>query len=244
MGSGSGGGGGGGSGGSGGDYGGYKFREKGPPTFANTSSLDMEKEVFNQTFTSLSSDYIMQFFGDSLLRSAYESLFEISVELVQNKSWGNIEQKYGVEGNAGCLVKLAHAILEKAGAEQADPKARQVCRIAIDNFLILTVGDEPDVFLKATAQEIIDKIDAKIFASTSSYFLREVIFELVKREESAIPEQIRNDLYELSRYRANDIIDKFENKFKKPGGNVTFRSLFRVIKDNSDWFVSVLRKGR
>jgi GGDEF domain-containing protein len=185
----------------------------------------------------------MHFFGDSLLCSAYESLFEISVELVQNKSWKNIEQKYGVEGNEGCLVKLANAILEKVSAEQVDPKVRQVCRIALENFLILSVGDDPSVYLKATAQEIINKIDAKIFRSTSSYFLREVIYELVKREESAIPDQIRNDLYELSRYRADDIVSKFENRFKK-SGNVSFRSLFRFINDNSDWFVPLLRKGR
>jgi hypothetical protein len=248
MGSGSGGGGGGGSGGAtaggGRGYGGYRV-SGGRLTVDNVDASAKAKAV-GRVLKKLSSEYLQEQFTDSSAREVYRELSLLNVDLCIQRSWNGIRDRFGVDGARGCLTKLAATIM--GGLETADrnKKSRAFVRMALENFLLRAVGDDPKLLLSATADEVINAADPGVFGRASGLFLGDLLYEVVRGEERALPAEVKAGLRPVVQARAGTIVAAFETRFLgKALGNieqVSHRHLFDVIASQKDWFLDQLRK--
>jgi hypothetical protein len=186
-------------------------------------------------------EYLEMQFCNQLVRSAYEQLFRLSVEIFQNKSWAGVAKYYGVAEGAECLRRWSSAVIAKYQAEEQNRKAQEVARVCLDDFLMLALDNDYDLFLSGSCNEVLRALNRKIFDSTSGYFLGLMIWRIVEREREGHPERIETYLRKSSQRRADKIIRSFEYKFKDRN-QTTYRHLFRVICENFDWFLGELRR--
>lgn len=246
MGSGSGGGGGGGSGGAtaggGRGYGGYKV--SGGRLIVQDVDATAKAKALSGVLKKLRPEYLQEQFIDSLAREVYRALSLLNVDLCINRSWNGIRNRLGVGGGRGCLTELAAAIV--GGTADRNRKSRAFVRIALENFLLRAVGDDPALLTSATADDVIRAVDAGVFEHASALFLGDLLYEVVRGEERALPAEVKAGLRPVVQQRADRIVADFGERFRgKPLGDikqVSHRDLFDVIASQKDWFVDQLRK--
>ena len=244
MGSGSyggGGGGGGGTGGTGGNAAGPGYRFKAGKLFSRKKARStLEKEV-HQTIRKLPKEYLMNYFASSLLRGVYEQLFQLSVEIFQNKSWKGVAKNYGVGSGEGCLTDWVDAVVKTFQTSEPNQKVRETVRICLEDFLTRALGNDPDLLLYGSSADVLKKLDQKTFNSTSAFFLGNVIWRLIERERESEPTEVEHNLWGVAEDKANQIVDSFSRKFRGKE-QTTYRDLFKIIQQNNDWFLQELRK--
>jgi hypothetical protein len=246
MGSGSGGGGGGGSGGataSGGrGYGGYKI--SGGRLIVQDVDATAKAKALGRVLKKLRPEYLQEQFIGSSAREAYRALSLLNVDLCINRSWDGIKSRVGVAGGKGCLTALAAAIVGET--PDRNKKSRAFVRIALENFLLRAVREDPELLMSATAEDVIRAIDAGVFERASALFLGDLLYEVVRGEERALPAEVKAGLRPVVQERADKIVASFQDRFLgKPLGSirqVSHRDLFDVIASQKDWFLDQLRK--
>ena len=186
-------------------------------------------------------DYLEKQFCNPLIRSVYEQLFRLSVEIFQNKSWHGVSRHYGVPDGPGCLVRWSRAVLDNFRQTEPNRKAQEIAQMCLEDFLILALDDDPDPFVDGSSEKILSKLNQRIFNSTSGYFLGLLIWHVLRREKERVPEATETRLRQASQARADRIIASFESKFRHKD-QTTYRDLFRIICENLDWFMTELRK--
>jgi hypothetical protein len=243
MGSGRGGGGGGGSGGGGsgggggGNFGGYRM-EKGrvvsvPPKLAAL------RDAVRGAFTKLSQEYLLTQFASPLVRAIYAELFLISVDLVQSKSWANIEKRHGVSGGPGCLSRLAAALMKLE--EENEYKARKHVGMALENFLMRAVGDDPASLLRFTGDQVVRNIQPAVFKRTSNEFFGELVYQVLMSEPDAVPPDAEVHLRDVACETADRAIAGFEARFLNKE-QATYRQVAVKIAERPAWFIEALRR--
>ena len=248
MGSGSGGGGGGGSGGAsaggGRGYGGY--RVSGGRLIVDNVDAEEKAKAVTRVLKKLAPEYLKEQFVTSSAKEVYRELRLLNVDLCINRSWNGIQTRLGVAPSAGCLTKMIGKIM--SGLETADrnKKSRAFVRMALENFILRLVGDDPAVLLTSNAQAAIKAADAKIFEHAAGLFLGDLLYEVVRGEERALPSEVKAGLRPVVQAKADEIVADFEARFlgKKLDkiDQVSHRHLFDVISSQEDWFFDRLRK--
>jgi hypothetical protein len=159
---------------------------------------------------------------------------------------GAIKQRLSVDGGRGCLTKLVASVMQRLDASDRNKKSRAFVRMALENFLLRAIGDNPTRLVSATADEAIRAIDAGVFGRAAGLFLGDLLYEVVRGEERALPPEVKASLRPVVQERADRIVADFEVRFrgKKLGQieQVSYRDLFDVIASQRDWFVDQLRK--
>jgi len=186
-------------------------------------------------------EYLEKQFCNPLIRSVYEQLFRLSVELFQNKSWQGVDSHYGVPDGPGCLMRWSSAVIDRFRKDEPNRKVQEIVRLCVDDFLILALDKNFQLFLKGSSKDILNKLNRKIFDSTSGHFLARLIWRIAERERERLPESTETRLLEASQKLADRIIAGFEVTFKDKE-QTTYKDLFRVICENFDWFLKELRK--
>jgi hypothetical protein len=248
MGSGSAGGGGGGSGGATGGggkgYGGY--RTSGGRLIVQNVDAQGKSKAVRRVLKKLRPEYLQEQFVDSSAREVYRELSLLNVGLCLDRSWNGIKDRFEVDGGRGCLTRLVAAIMSRVEAADRNKKSRAFVRMALENFLLRAMGDDPKLLLSATAEEAIKAIDAGVFEHASGLFLGDLLYEVVRGEERALPAEVKAGLRPVVQARADSIVANFEARFRgKPLGKieqVSHRDLFDVIASQKDWFLDQLRK--
>lgn len=240
MGSGSfGGGGSGGSGGGGSGVGGYRFQGgktvSGAPSFAK-----VEKDV-DDIRAKLPKEYALKLFRSSMMEAVYSALFELSVHIFQNRSWGKVTERFEVRGGPGCLFRWVHAVLQQAEADEPNTKFREIAQLALEDFVIRALGSDPDLYMAGSGDQIVAALDKRVFDSTSGFFLGFLLRRMIEREFGAVSENTEQQIGTIAQQLADRIVGSFESKFYAKG-QTTHRDLFRVIQENPDWFWDLLRK--
>jgi hypothetical protein len=248
MGSGSGGGGGGGSGGAtaggGRGYGGY--RVSGGRLIVQDVDASEKAKAVGHVLKKLRPEYLQEQFIDSSAREVYRELSLINVDLCINRSWNGIRDRFGVDGGRGCLTKLVATIMGGLGTADRNRRSRSFVRMALENFLLRAMRDDPRLLLSATADEAIKAVDAGVFERASGLFLGDLLYEVLRGEERALPAEVKAGLRPVVQARADRIVADFETRFRgKPLdkiGQVSRRNLFDVIASQKGWFLDQLRK--
>lgn len=249
MGSGSGGGGGGGSGGAtaggGKGYGGYRI--SGGRVLVQNVDATEKAEAVTRVLKRLRPEYLHEQFVESSARDVYRELTLLRVDLAMNRDWSGIATRLKVDGGAGCLPRLAAALMHRFEAVDGNKKSRAFVRMALENFLLRAVGDDSQTFASATADSVIRNLDAGVFDRQSALFLGDLLFEVVRGEERALPPEVKNGLRSVVQARADRIINDFMARFggKSLGDDikqVSYRHLFDVIAKKEDWFLDQLRR--
>ena len=248
MGSGSGGGGGGGSGGAtagGGEgYGGYRI--KGGLLLVNDADATEKSKAVRSVLNKLRPEYLHEQFIDSSAREVYRELCLLNVDLSVNRSWGGISQRLGVDGGPGCLPQLAAVLLRRFGVDDHNKKSRSFVRMALENFLLRAVGDDSERYLSASAEQVIQHLDRGVFERLSNLFLGDLLYEVVRGEERALPPEVKSGLRSVVQARADRIVSDFETRFRGKRfaevQQVSYRHLFDVIRSNEGWFIDQLRQ--
>ncbi len=241
MGSGSfGGGGGGGSGGGGrSGGGGYRFKD-GKAVSGGASASKVEKEV-QRIRGKLPKDYALKMFCSPLIQAVYAHLFELSVHIFQNRSWKTVTERFGVPSGPGCMLQWVNAVLAQSEGQESNSKVRDTARIALENFVVAALGNDSDLYIYGTAEQILNALDKKVFDSTSGYFLGFLLHRVIERELEAMTENTEQQIAGVTQQLADKIVHSFESKFWAKD-QTTHRDLFRVVQENPDWFWNLLRK--
>ena len=232
-----GGGGGSGSGGGGGGFGGYRY--KNGQLVTTTPNTEKMRKTVSWIFKKLSREYLIEQFANPSLKSVYEQLFLLHVDLLQNKSWSGIQKRYGVDPSPGCLSRLAAALLNREPA--ADPTIEKHLGLALEDFLMLAVGDDPASLIRYSGDQVVKKADPKVLGRLSNEFFGEYVYQVLRSEPSVIPPDSEIQLRDVASDVADEIIGKFEGKFKDKG-QITYRHLVQTIIESQDWFIKAIRK--
>jgi len=131
-------------------------------------------------------------------------------------------------------------------ASDHNKKSRAFIRMALENFLFRAVRDDSQIFGMGTAEAVIRNLDPNVFDHLSETFLGDLLYEVIRGEERALPEEVRDGLRDVVQKKALQIVDKFMADFgRKPLGDeikqVSHRHLFDVIAQKEDWFLDQLR---
>ena len=249
MGSGSGGGGGGGSGGATADggkgYGGYRI--SGGRILVQDVDATKKTEALTRVLKKLRHEYLHDQFVDSSARDVYRELGLLRVDLAVNRDWSGIAARLKVDGGPGCLPRLASALIRRFEAADGNRKSRAFVRMALENFLLRAVGDDSQTFGSAAAEGVIRKLDAGVFDHLSGLFLGDLLYEVIRGEERALPQEVKDGLRSVVQERADRVVANFMARFGgKPLGDdikqVSYRHLFDVIAQKEDWFLDQLRR--
>jgi hypothetical protein len=244
MGSGTGGGGGGGGGGGSGGSG-YCVSNGG---VGGSLLVPRTEDEIGTSFKNLlagpPNEYYMAIFASDLVRDLYAGLLDVSIFLCLNRDWQAIQDKYQVSADRGCLVQLKDAMVRTHGGDNADPTVRTVCLEALESLFIYAMGDKPLTYAGADAAKVFQKVNRKVLVdSRSSYFLREMIFEVVKRQSAELTFELRANLHKYSLERADRIVAAFDTRFKDQDPQMTHNRIFEVIRENQPWFLNLLKTG-
>lgn len=248
MGSGSGGGGGGGSGGAsaggGKGYGGYKI--SGGRLIVQNVDAEANAESVRRVLTKLSRDYLIEQLVDSCAGGVYRELSLINVDLCTNRSWEGIAKRLGVDGGPGCLTRLSAALMRRIGAVDQNKKSRAFVRIALENFLLRAMNDDSKLLVSANADQVIAKINPGVFEHLAGLFFGDLLYEIVRGEERALPLEVRTGLRPVVQARADRVVSDFGTRFRgKPLDSieqVSYRNLFDVMAAKKDWLIDQLRR--
>lgn len=249
MGSGSGGGGGGGSGGAtaggGKGYGGYRI--SGGRILVQDVDATKKAEALTRVLKKLRPEYLHEQFVDSSARNVYRELSLLRVDLAINRDWSGIAARLKVDGGPGCLPRLAAALMRRFEAADGNRKSRAFVRMALENFLLRAVSDDSQTFGSAAAEGVIRKLDAGVFDHLSGLFLGDLLYEVTRGEERALPEEVKEGLRSVVQERADRVVADFMTRFGgKPLGEdikqISYRHLFDVIAQKEDWFRDQLRR--
>lgn len=248
MGSGSAGGGGGGTGGatSGGGlgYGGYRF--SGDTIVVRNVSAKKKAEALSMVLKKFRPEYIREQFVTSPAREVHHELARLSVDFRLNRQWTQITERLGVDGGPGCLLKLAAELMRRHEAADRNKKSRAFVRLALENFLLRMVGDNSEVFTSGTAAEVMQHLRPDVFDQLANYFLGDLLYEVIRGEERALPPAIKDGLRDEVQDRARLIVDDFMANFgrRSLGEDIpqaSYVNLFDGIARKEDWFLSQLR---
>jgi hypothetical protein len=249
MGSGSyggGGGGGSGSGGSGGGGGGgesqrgYKFKDQ--ELVSQAQSAGAIAASIAQIFGSLSRDaksYEIKQFCSPLIVNVFEALFRFPIAM-QDRSWKIAGDLFNVDDRPGCLVRWVDKLI--ASIPEPDRRIRETARVCLEDFLVTALRNDTDLYFQGSGAQIISALDPNVFKRTANRFLGWLIFRVLERERERVPAVKEAALRQAGQNLADSVVGAFEQKFH--GKNqVTYRQLFRVFSENSDWLRERLRSG-
>jgi hypothetical protein len=240
------GGGSGGSGGGGGDGGaGTVTLVKG-----GLQEVDPKEEkawaALQSVYSRLSRDYLNFVAADAGVGAAYEALHRLHVMLVQEHSWENVEKRFGVAGESGCLKKLADALSPEDGPGAVHPRLRASLQTALLDFFSRIVGDNVLVRNTGDAAAVLAHLTPEAFQSTSALFLGKYLAETLRHEEPTLSRLARSRLAQFSEAKANQVVAAFKARFRgKPWHDlqqVSYTHLFRVMQGEPEWLAEQLRR--
>jgi hypothetical protein len=108
------------------------------------------------------------------------------------------------------------------------------------------VGDDSQVFISASADVVLRKLDRGVFDHLSSLFLGDLLYEVIRGEERALPPQVKDGLRAVVQERVDRIVANFISRFRSESlgediKQVSYRHLFDAIARKEDWFQDQLR---
>jgi len=205
----------------------------------------VEKEV-NRIIKNLRTDYLRKQFGSAMTRGMYERLFNLSVDVFQNKSWSGIKDTYGISGGPGCLRAWAAAVNERYRREEPDQKVQETVRITFEDFLLRALNTDENLYFNGSSPEIMSRLNQNVFKSTSAYFLGIMIWRILERQGESMADEVQIQLKDVAQDKADSIVLSFEKKFLhrkfRDKEQVTHQDLFLIIQENLPWFVDELRR--
>jgi hypothetical protein len=216
----------------------FGFKSKG-----NYNFYDDFIKIF-KSLNSKSKPYLRIQVTNEMLNNLYKELFLFSVEIFQNKTWDNIQNKWSISDQKGCLQQFASQATNKYGESEQNPKVRQNVKMTFENFLLKALGDDINLYHSGSSEQIIDALDRRIFNSTSSNFLGTLLSELVKLDREPSTEA-RYEFSKIAIEKSDEIIRSFELEFyhkNYDNKQITYDNLFDIIKSNYDWFIKHLTK--
>jgi hypothetical protein len=197
-------------------------------------------------FSRLPQDYIQFVSGDVGVGAAYEALHRLHVMLVQEKSWDKVQERFGVTGGPGCMLALIDALSKDEGPTPVHPRVRAPLKVALMDFFLRIVGDNPVIRDSGTAAQALAVLTPAPFQSISSLFLGAFLAAFLRQEETSLSRLARQRLHEFSEAKANQVVASFESTYRgkpwKDISQVSFTHLFRVMQGEPVWLAEQLRR--
>jgi hypothetical protein len=247
MGSGSGGGGGGGSGGATADgskgYGGYRISDG--SLIVQDVGVDDKAAALRRVLKKLRDEYLLEQFVASSAREVFGELTLLNVDLCANRKWGGIADRLGVNGAPGCLLQLSSTLVRQLKTADQNRKSRSFVRMALENFLLRAMRDDSKRFVSASGEQVVGTIDCGVFEHRAGLFLGDLLYQVVRAEERALPPEVKTGLRAVVQAKADRVVADFETRFRgKPLQDieqVSYGNLFDVIALKQNWFLDQLR---
>ena len=241
MGTGTYGGGGGGTCSVGSSPGGYAVR--GGRIVGQAASADEVRKQARSIFSALSKtkDYLISRCTSPLIQSIYDQLFQLKVEVFQNRSWNGVVRAYGVGAGRGCLAEWVDAVLLALQTQELDQTIREIARVSLEDFLMRALGDDPDLYIDGDADQILNALRVDVFDSASGHFLGALLHEILRREQEGLPPETAVRLEQAAQQTADRVVHAFEGTYYRRS-QVTHRDLFRIFSKHPDWLREELRR--
>lgn len=207
---------------------------------ADSSSSAARKEI-RRILKKIPKNYIEKQFSSPLVLSMYDELFNFSKCMSSKDPCTVLAATYEISDGPGFLLRLVGILIHKYQQSEIDAKVRDLASLCLEDFLIKTLGDDLDLYLKGTCTQVIKKIDQKVFKSISGYFLGNMTRRVLQREYEIKQPDVEFQIQKESQILADKIINSFKKRFIEKGG-VSYRDFFHFIKKNFNWFLGELRE--
>lgn len=204
-------------------------------------SFDDARELVRDTLATRNvAGFVFDVLTSAPVRKCYEELFNLSVLLGQQRDWTSVKEQYGVPDQPGCLSALADAVVARHGAEGTEIQ-RELASTAVLEVLVTAVGQDDDLFMEATADQVFDAIDRDVFRSLSGHYLGAVLGHELEREVPPLLQAERQVVRQAAQERADYLIRSFEGRYRGQE-QFTHKRLLAIAADERAWVEDKLRK--
>jgi hypothetical protein len=186
--------------------------------------------------------YVTQQFCSPLTDAVYRTLFTLKVIFFVNRDWSPIKKEYGVGPDSGCLSTLARVVVDRAAAKEPDKRVRQVVQLVLDDFLVRTLRGNLNTYISGNAEDVLARLDRKIFDKAPGYFLGFLLLEMVRKTVERPLAELGDRLNDAAQDVADDIIKAFDSTFYGVKGTL-YDDLFKKACENREWFFDKLKGG-
>ncbi len=211
-------------------------------------------EAVRSVLKKLRPEYLHEQFVDGSAREVYRELSRMNVDLSVNRSWEGISHRLGVDGGPGCLPKLVAALMRRLEVEDGNRKSHSFVRMALENFLLRMLGDDPQLLVSASAEQVIEHVDRGVFERQSGLFrVGDLLYEVVRAEERALPQEVKSGSAVCRASHSGRSSSPTSKRASRESHfaeirQVSYRDLFDVIRREEDWSFSTSfgdeRRGR
>jgi hypothetical protein len=183
--------------------------------------------------------YVYTLTTSESVKGCYDDLVRFASLVGDHREWLEVKRVFGVADAPGCLAELLSTIEGRHSNSEIEAH-REVAGSAVLDVLTAAVRGDEDVFLDGDAKAVLGKLDSDVLARLSGHYFGSVLHRALLRELPALNEREGPILRDAIQERANFIIDRFQEHFKKEGAR--HRDLLRVISENQSWFENQLRQ--
>jgi hypothetical protein len=207
-------------------------------------------DALSDLYAKLHGRYLAERFCSTALRAATDEVFlHFRVEVLLNRSWDSITDRFGIDGGAGCLLRYVNEFALRGEIEGLPSEAqRSFARQCLEDLFIRSLGNNINLYLTGTADEVLAAMDSRVFDDALTEFIGSGLRQLAERTANRLPRGAREAVREVTELHARRLCDRFRARYVgRPIGalsQVAMADMFRVLTDPTvaEWFITELRR--
>lgn len=192
-----------------GKHGGERMGGVGHYTFAPdgvSSTVDSDRLDFDVRHI-LASRVRREYFRRQLCSATLEVSFKLGIELCEDTC--AVAERFEVPDGPGVLPAVVEAVAAEGRAVEPDQRLRDVARNVLEDFLMLAVGDDLDVYLTGDCRQVQAALRDEIAEQAPAQYLGRLLWRLLEREIERLPEDRTERLIELTSQIANELLSAY-----------------------------------
>jgi hypothetical protein len=207
-------------------------------------------DALSELYAKLHGRYLAERLCSPALKATAGEVFRhFRVEVLLNRSWDSITERFGIDGGPGCLLRYVNEFALRGEIEGSPSEAqRSFARQCLEDLFIRALGNNINLYLTGTADAVLAAMDSRVFDDALTAFVGSGLRQLAERTANRLPRGAREALREVTDLHARRLCDRFRARYSgRPFGDlsqVAMTDMFQVLADPAaaDWFITELRK--
>lgn len=185
-------------------------------------------------------EFLISYFCSPAIEFVYNSIFEISTHLIQNRSWDGLANRFGIEDTNGCLIRLIQQIKTQSHLLDNSGAVQNLISFCLDRFILRTVRGDKKILVRASGDEVMRSLDHDVFKKTSGHFLGIMCAYVLREQIESLASPKQQQIDDFAQRLADRLVAKFHHKFHGES-QTTYRDFFKVARKNEEWLIQQLR---
>jgi hypothetical protein len=186
-----------------------------------------------------SREYLLQFFLSPLAEKVYLTMHDFYRRVTSGDPESAPPKFYGISSHAGFIPQLVEYILVDGSKLEPNVKVREVVRMTVEDFLLTAIGNDPELYVDGSYDQVMTKLDLDFFRYTSNNFLGSLIWHILAREIERMQPASENKVREQCRQLGEKIAIQFNLDFLGDSGK-GYERLFGLLREKPEWILKEL----